>query len=85
MRSLPHETVIARTWTQPRHGTWNSPPAGVRRARLRRLIRQGLVLPAQRVRLDRESAANEQVPADHDRAEREEQPGLPDPAGVATA
>ena len=85
MRSLPHETVIARTWTQPQHETWNGPSPAVRRARLRRLIRQGLILPAQRIRQGRESAADEQVPADHEHPEAQQQAGLPDPAGIAAS
>ena len=85
MRSLPHETVTARTWTRPRHDTWIGPSTGVRRARLRRLIRQGLILPAQRVRQGRESAADQQVPADHEHPEPQQQAGLPDPAGIATS
>jgi hypothetical protein len=84
MRSLPHETVIARTWARLRHETWIGATVGVRRARLRRLIRQGLYVPAERVRRAGVSAADEQVPADHEHAEPQQQARLPDPAGIAT-
>ena len=83
MRSLAHEAITQRTSTSPRHETWDLVPSGpTRRAVLRRALRQGWLRAATAAR---PSAANEQVPADHDRAEREKQPGLPDPAGVATA
>jgi hypothetical protein len=83
MRSLPHEAAVARTWTPSRHETWDGPTTPIRRARLRRLIRQGLLLPAQRVR--RASAADEQVPADDQDPEPQQQARLPDPARIAAA
>ena len=87
MRSLVHETAAHRTWTSPRHETWDvGPTLPARRASLRRALRQGLLRAATRARAGAgTSAANEQVPAQHDRTQREQQPGLPDPARVASA
>ena len=82
MRSLVHEAVVQRTWTEPRHGSWDPVPTPTRRAVLRRALRQGWLRPA--VRLGRrQSAPDEQIPADHEDAEPKQQPGLPDPARVA--
>ena len=82
MRSLVHETAVQRTWTWTRHETWDvGPTVPARRASLRRALRKGLLRAAAR---SRASAANEQIPAQHDGAQRQQQPGLPDPARVAT-
>lgn len=83
MRSLVHETTVQRGWTAPKHATWDvGPTIPARRASLRRALRQGLLRAAAR---SRSSAANEQIPTQHDGTEREQQPGLPDPSGIATA
>ena len=90
MRSLANEIAIQRAWTQPQHATWEGPTATItaieparRRAVLRRLLRQGELRAASLRRGG--SGPDQQVPADHDRAERDEQPRLPEPAGVAPA
>jgi hypothetical protein len=87
VRSLAHESVVARTWTQRRDESWDAAPAGdpPRRATLRRAFRQGLLRPALSGPARIRPLADEQVPADHDRAKREQQTGLPDPAGIAPA
>jgi hypothetical protein len=69
--------------------SWTEPTGPSRRAVLRRALRQGLLRPAVRavragdvIRAARPSAANEQIPADHQRAEAKQESDLPDPAWV---